>query len=76
MIQGFPLYAQDQDVWQPCQLFKSPVIEKTAKVGSANLLIGVYIAGQWSQLFETTILVQVTSSSTLSRMSSKVGPSF
>lgn len=45
MIQGFLLYAQDQDCWQLCQRVKSPLIEKTAKVGSANPLIEVYIAG-------------------------------
>lgn len=45
MIQGFLLYAQDQDFWQRCQRVKSLLIEKTAKVGSANPLIEVYIAG-------------------------------
>lgn len=47
MIQGFSLYAQDQDSWQRCQYVKSPLIEKTAKVGSTNPLIEVYIAGLW-----------------------------
>lgn len=47
MIQGFLLYALDQDLWQRCQRVKSPLIEKTAKVGSANPLIEVYIAGLW-----------------------------
>lgn len=44
MIQGFSLYAQDQDSWQRYQSVKSLLIEKTAKVGSANPLIEVYIA--------------------------------
>lgn len=48
MIQGFLLYAQDQDFWQPCQRVKSPLIEQTAGVGSANPLIEVYIVGLWS----------------------------
>ncbi len=48
MIQGFLLYAQDQDFWQRCQHDKSPLIEKTAKVGSANPLIEVYIAELWA----------------------------
>lgn len=47
MIQGFLLYAQDQDCWQRCQRVKSLLIEKTAKVGSSNPLIEVYIAGLW-----------------------------
>lgn len=47
MIQGFLLYAQDQDFWQRCQHDKSHLIEKTAKVGSANPLIEVYIVELW-----------------------------
>lgn len=45
MIQGFLLYTQDQDFWQPCQHVKSLLIEQTAKVESANPLIEVYIVG-------------------------------
>ena len=55
MIQGFSLYAQDPDFWQRCQPVKSRLIEKTAKVGSANALIEVYIAGVRSLLSETTV---------------------
>lgn len=47
MIQGLLLYTQDQDFWQRCQRDKSPLIEKTAKEGSANPLIEVYIVGLW-----------------------------
>lgn len=59
MIQGFLLYAQDQEFWQQCQRVKSPLIEKTAKGGSANPLIEVYISGRQSRFMRPTILHSV-----------------
>lgn len=57
MIQGFLLYALDQDFWQPYQHVKSLLIEKTAKVGSANPLIEVYIAWLWSCFVRSQFLI-------------------